>query len=183
MTTFLGTTIEATDELPTGGGSGFEPVPEGRYKAIIRDVTVEDKTLSGGDITELTWKLEIVEGEHKGRLLWQAAPTKHYSDKAQRFGHALIGNAASAIGEGKISDAAVFKDCIVGIEVGIQPATERNGKTYKARNKVLSFFAKDGVESNKPTSQKERKAPPPAESTEQKSAPVGAASGPWDDDF
>jgi len=48
--------------------SGFDPIPAGKYVAIITDSEMKATKAGNGQYLELT--LQVVEGEHNGRLVW-----------------------------------------------------------------------------------------------------------------
>ena len=47
---------------------GFDPIPAGRYLAIITDTTLRPTKTGGGNYLELTF--QVIEGEYKERLIW-----------------------------------------------------------------------------------------------------------------
>jgi hypothetical protein len=57
--------FDANQVKPTGD---FEPVPAGKYLAVITDSEMKPNKAGTGSYLQLTF--EIVEGEHKGRFLW-----------------------------------------------------------------------------------------------------------------
>jgi len=57
--------FDANQVEPTGD---FEPIPAGKYKAVIADSEMKPTKAGTGHYLEL--KFEIIEGDHKNRLLW-----------------------------------------------------------------------------------------------------------------
>ena len=49
--------------------SGFDPIPAGKYQAIITES--EAKATKNGSGTYLQFTFEIIEGEYKGRKIWE----------------------------------------------------------------------------------------------------------------
>lgn len=48
----------------------FEPIPAGKYNAIIEDVEEVEQD-EEGKYNYLSWKLMVTEGDHEGRFLWE----------------------------------------------------------------------------------------------------------------
>ncbi|MCZ2341675.1 MAG: DUF669 domain-containing protein [Bacteroidales bacterium] len=57
--------FDANQVEPTGD---FDPVPAGKYLAVITESEMKPTKSGSGSYLQLTF--EIIEGEHKGRLLW-----------------------------------------------------------------------------------------------------------------
>jgi hypothetical protein len=57
--------FDANQVEPTGD---FEPVPPGKYLAVITDSEMNPTKSGTGSYLQLTF--EIIDGPHKGRLLW-----------------------------------------------------------------------------------------------------------------
>ena len=58
----------------------YDPVPEGWYRAIIRESNLRDNKNGSGKHLELVF--EIVEGEFAGRLLWKRLNIQHRNPDA-----------------------------------------------------------------------------------------------------
>lgn len=56
--------FNATEVTPT---TGFEPIPKGKYNAVI--VESDEKTTRSGSGSYLEFTYEIIDGEYKGRKL------------------------------------------------------------------------------------------------------------------
>lgn len=48
--------------------SGFDPIPAGKYDVIITDTEMKPTKSGTGEYLEVSF--QIIEGEHKGRMLW-----------------------------------------------------------------------------------------------------------------
>ena len=58
----------------------YDPVPEGWYKAIIRESNLRDNKNGSGKHLELVFK--IIDGEFAGRLLWKRLNIQHHNQTA-----------------------------------------------------------------------------------------------------
>lgn len=120
-----------------------EPVPEGTYLAMItRDERLETKT-PGNYRLSLTW--EIVDGEHKGRLvfdslnLWrnmQADSDAYTIARAE----STLADICTAVGVTGFNDTAELHDKIIKIHVIVRPPQ----KNYGASNAIVAYKSING---------------------------------------
>jgi hypothetical protein len=82
----------------------FDPVPSGDYllQAIDSDVV----PTKGGTGTRLILTLEIMEGAHTGRKIWDGINIYNQSEEAQRIGQRQLADLCLSIGLNSLSDSA-----------------------------------------------------------------------------
>ena len=64
----------------------FQPLPEGKYEAVISDSDVKSTRNGSGRYVQL--EFEVVSGEHKGRKVWGRYNIENPSADAVRIGRA-----------------------------------------------------------------------------------------------
>ena len=65
----------------------FQPLPEGKYEAVISDSDVKSTRNGSGRYVQL--EFEVVSGEHKGRKVWGRYNIENPSADAVRIGRAI----------------------------------------------------------------------------------------------
>lgn len=73
-----------------------EPVPAGRYSAMVTDSAIKATKAGDGEYIELTW--EIVGGPHNNRKWWQMYQVKNKSEKAVSMAQADLSAICKAMG-------------------------------------------------------------------------------------
>lgn len=74
----------------------FDPVPAGKYLAVITDSEVKPTKTGSGSYLQLTF--EILEGDHKGRHLWARLNLDNPSETAVKIARAELSAICRAIG-------------------------------------------------------------------------------------
>lgn len=165
-------------EAPTD----FEIMPEGT-EVRMSAVETEDKDCNGGQM--VACKFKILEGEYKGRYVWQNFIFEHTSEKAVNFGRRMLSGWARACGKpnAKSTDELLERPfwCKLGIEKGVGQ--------YKDKNVIASFLMPESAEAPKSQPKAEKPASTQAakeEAPAAKPAPASASpssgkKNPWDD--
>ena len=65
----------------------FQPLPEGKYEAVIADSDVKQTRNGSGRYVQL--EFEVVSGEHKGRKVWGRYNIENPNADAVRIGRAI----------------------------------------------------------------------------------------------
>ena len=74
---------------------GFEPLPAGKYQAVISDSDM--KTNRAGTGEYLLLEFEIIEGEYKGRKLWNRLNLNHPNPEAVKLARADLSAICHAV--------------------------------------------------------------------------------------
>jgi hypothetical protein len=112
----------------------FEPIPAGEYLLVAVGSEVKDSQ-KGGRYYNFT--LEVVEGEYKGRKIWDIFSIEG-SEKAVQIGKARLSSLCAAVGKLGFKTTSELHGRPVPAKVGIQP--EQNG--YPAKNVIKSYLWK-----------------------------------------
>jgi hypothetical protein len=75
--------------------TAFDPIPAGKYLAVITESTMEPNSAGNGSFLKLVF--EIVEGEHKGRLVWERLNVNHPNETAVRIANAKLSAICRAV--------------------------------------------------------------------------------------
>lgn len=124
----------------------FTPVPPGSYTAMI--VASESKaTSAGGEMIVL--ELDIQEGEHAGRKLFERLNIKNSNPKAVDIAFRTLAEIVKAVGKTTIKDTEELHNKRVAIEVRVEPAKPyvKDGVTMegKPQNSIKKFLPLSGA--------------------------------------
>jgi len=131
-------------------------LPDGVYPMIIKDSAWERTKKDDGTFLELT--LEVIDGQHKGRLIWDRLNLDNPNPKAVEIAQRTLSALCHATGVMKVSDSAQLHNIPILVTVKARDAENNDVKGYKKM---------DGVIGSVP-------APTPAVS-----APAAPAVAPW----
>jgi len=134
------------------------PVPAGTYLAQVIESDIKDLASGNGKGLKLTF--EIIDGQYKGRRIWENLNIQHTNEDSQRIAQSQLSALCHAVGVIKLRDTAALHMKPVNIKVTVR---EAEGK-YQASNNVK------GYESAGPVA--------PMQSTEAPSAPAPASKAP-----
>ncbi|MGN0880094.1 MAG: DUF669 domain-containing protein [Oligosphaeraceae bacterium] len=82
----------------------FQPLPEGRYEAVISDSDVKQTRAGNGSYIQL--EFEVVSGEHRGRRLWGRYNVENTNREAVEIGRAQFSAVCQASGVPSPRDTA-----------------------------------------------------------------------------
>ena len=123
----LGATFDATTVEPT---TPFEPLPPGRY--IVQIVASEMRSTRDGSGQFLWLELDVIEGEHLGRKLWDRLNLINPNAQAVEIAQRTLSAICHAAGKLQVQDSEELHLIPMLADVKVQPP--RNG--YDASNKV-----------------------------------------------
>jgi len=115
------------------GMDDFSPVPVGKYLAMIVESELKDNSNQNGKILSL--RVKIIDGEHKGRLVFDNLNIVNPSEQAMEISRKALASIGKAVGAGTFTDTEVLHGKPMLITVGMTKATPQ----YPARNKI-SFY-------------------------------------------
>lgn len=164
----LGGTFDATQVQPQ---EAFTVIPAGKYKSQV--VASEIRATNNGEGQYLWFELEILDGEHQGRKLWDRLNLWNNNATAVEIAQRTLSAMCHATGQLHVEDSEAlhFKPMIVTVRV--RPAGPgKDGKQYDASNEIRGYEAVNGAAPAAPVQQA---APAPAPA-----APApSAAAMPW----
>lgn len=113
----------------------FEPLPAGWYTMLIKESVVEPNKAGTGKFLKLT--LEIVEGPHKGRTLFDRLNMWHPNQQAVDIARATLSAICHAAGRLRVSDSAELHDIPMLGKVTVKPRAD----TGEPSNEIKGYKA------------------------------------------
>lgn len=130
MANLAGFNAEAYKPLDT-----FEPVPAGWYTVIITES--EMKPTKAGDGEYLQLAMQIVEGEHQGRIIWDRLNLINPNQTAVDIANRALAAICRAVGVLTPTDSSELHDRPFQVKVSVRPAKDG----YDATNEVRGYRA------------------------------------------
>ena len=111
------------------------PVPAGNYISHIIESDLID--LKSGNGQGLKLKFEIIDGEFKGRKIFETLNVVHTNEDTQRIAQSQLSSICRAIGVNNLTDTAVLHFKPMKLTVEIQPAKG----DFKESNRIKGYEA------------------------------------------
>ena len=119
----------------------FTPLPAGDYVAVVASSDMQHTQNGNGEMIVL--ELEIVEGEHKGRKLWDRMLLKHDSAQAVEIAKKKLSGLCRAVGVLKPQDTSELHNIPCLVKVQLKPRKD----TGELSNEVKSYKPSGGAAS------------------------------------
>jgi len=116
---------------------GFEPVPAGRYIAVIVDSKTKATKNGAGEYLELAF--EIVDGPFKGRKVWERLTIKHTNEMTVRIAKGNLSAVCRAVNVMQPRDSVELHNIPLTIVVGLKKRED----TGEMTNVVKAFEKRD----------------------------------------
>ena len=116
---------------------GFEPVPAGRYLAVIVDSKTKATKNGAGEYLELAF--EIVDGQFKGRKVWERLTIKHTNEMTVRIAKGNLSAVCRAVSVMQPRDSVELHNIPLTIVVGLKKREDTGDMT----NVVKAFEKRD----------------------------------------
>lgn len=117
----------------------FEPIPAGWYTAMITES--EFKPTKNGNGEYLQLRLDVIEGEYEGRILWSRLNLNNPSQTAVEIAQRELSSICRAVGVMQPRDSSELHDRPLKVKVSIRPA----GNGYDAINEVKAYDSAEGA--------------------------------------
>lgn len=127
--------FDATQVEPAGD---FAPLPAGQYLCIACDSQM--KPTKKGDGRYLQVELEVLEGEHKGRKLWDRFVLEHPNDRAVAIARSSLAGLCTAVGVTRPRDSVELHN----VPVLVRVACTKRGDTGEITNTVKGYAKRGG---------------------------------------
>ena len=114
------------------------PLPAGQYLAHITESDVVDLKSGNGQGLKLTF--EVIEGQFKGRKVWESLNVVHTNETAQGIAQSQLSAICRATGVIKLDDTAALHRKPIKITVAIKPAQG----DYKEGNSIKGYDSATG---------------------------------------
>jgi hypothetical protein len=128
-------TFDASTVAPQASSG---PVPAGTYLAQCIDSDVQP--LKSGNGTGLKLTFEIIDGQYKGRRIWENLNIQHSNDDTQRIAQSQLSALCHAVNVIKLQDTAALHHKPVTIKVVVR---EAKGE-YQASNNIKGYESAGG---------------------------------------
>ena len=115
------------------------PLPAGTYLAHITESDVQPLKSGNGEGLKLTF--EIIDGQFKGRRVWENLNIRHSNEDTQRIAQSQLSALCHAVNVIKLLDTAALHFKPVRINVTVREAQG----IYKASNNIKGYEAAGGV--------------------------------------
>lgn len=126
----LGGTFNAGDVDPL---DDFSPIPVGKYEAMVTESSL-NKTKDGkGEFLLLVF--EIIDGDYKGRKIWNRLNIVNANDQAVQIAQKHLSSICRAAGKMQVDDSDQLHNLPMVIKVAIEPAKDG----YQASNKINAY--------------------------------------------
>ncbi len=114
------------------------PLPAGVYLAHIVESDVQPLKSGNGEGLKLTF--EVIDGQFKGRKVWENLNIRHTSEDTQRIAQSQLSALCHAVNVIKLMDTAALHFKPVRINVTVREAVGQ----YKANNNIKGYEAAGG---------------------------------------
>ena len=128
---FDANTVEPSDDL--------EPLPAGKYVAVITDSEMKPTKAGTGNYLQLTF--QIVEGEYANRLLWVRLNLDNPNATAVEIARRELSSICRSVGVLVPTDSADLHNLPCTIHVRVK----RRNDTGELQNEVKGYSKKDAV--------------------------------------
>ncbi|MCK6458108.1 MAG: DUF669 domain-containing protein [Phycisphaerae bacterium] len=132
---------------------GFDPIPAGKYLAVITDSKMKPTKSGVGNFLELTF--QILEGEHKGRLVWARLNLDNPNATTVKIARAELSAICRAVGVLAPKDSVELHNLPLVITV----AQKKRPDTGEMGNVIKGYAKKDAAAPKGPALGSNGKAP------------------------
>lgn len=117
----------------------FEPLPAGKYVAVITKSEMKPTKSGKGSYLELTF--QVLEGAHKGRQLWARLNLENPTALAEKIAQAELSSVCRAVGVLQPKDSSDLHDIPLVISV-----RQKAGQDGEVRNEVRGYAKQEGAQ-------------------------------------
>jgi hypothetical protein len=115
----------------------LDPLPAGKYTAVISDSEYKPTKTGGGKYLQLTF--QVIDGEHKGRLVWARLNLENKSEMTVKIARGELSAICRAAGVMQPKDSVELHNIPMEINVGLKKRDD-NGEFTN----VIKGYAKKG---------------------------------------
>jgi hypothetical protein len=114
----------------------FDPLPAGKYLVAI--TASEKKSTKKGDGTYLQFEYTVLEGEYKGRKIWDRLCTDHPNDLTQKIARGNLSAICHAVGVMQPRDSVELHNIPLVISIKLKKRKDNDELT----NEIKAYEAK-----------------------------------------
>jgi hypothetical protein len=115
----------------------LDPLPAGKYLAVISDTEYKPTKAGGGKYLQLTF--QVIDGEFKGRLVWARLNLENKSEMTVKIARGELSAICRAVGVMQPKDSVELHNIPMEISVGLKKRDD-NGEFTN----VIKGYAKKG---------------------------------------
>jgi hypothetical protein len=130
-------TFDANEVEPT---TDFEPIPAGKYQAVITESEVKPNKAGTGSYLQLTF--QIIEGQYKGRFLWARLNLDNPNDTAVKIARSELSAICRAVGVMTPKDSVELHDLPLVIKV----KCKKRPDTEEIQNEIKGYEKKETLQ-------------------------------------
>jgi hypothetical protein len=116
---------------------GFDPIPAGKYLAVITESEMKPTKSGQGQYLQLTF--QILDGPFKGRLVWARLNLENSSTQTVKFARAELSSVCRAVGVMAPKDSIELHNIPLEIAVGCKKRKDTGDITN-----VINGYARKG---------------------------------------
>lgn len=150
--------------------ASFDPIPSGKYICQIVESEITPTKAGTGQKLVLTW--EVLDGEFKGRKVWDSLNISNPSKRAEQISQAALSAICHAAGVLQLQDSAQLHNKPMRIRVNV-----KKSEGYEPSNEVKGYEAVQGMTSPAFTAPSFQQQPVAAQQPAAATPPWAAAAG------
>ncbi len=128
--------FDANDVDPT---STFDPIPAGKYEAVITESEVKPNKAGTGTFLQLTF--QVINGNFKGRRLWARLNLDNPNVTAVKIARSELSAICHAVGVLRPADSVELHDLPLSITV----KCKKQSQTDEIFNEIRGYAPKDSL--------------------------------------
>ncbi|MBS0208861.1 MAG: DUF669 domain-containing protein [Planctomycetes bacterium] len=132
-------TLKGFDANEVEPATDFEPIPAGKYLAVITESELKPNKLGTGSYLQLTF--QVIEGEFKGRFLWARLNLDHPNATAVKIARAELSAVCRAVGVTSPNDSFELHDLPLLISV----KSKKRADTGELTNEIKGYAKKEAA--------------------------------------
>jgi hypothetical protein len=117
----------------------FEPIPAGKYLAVITESEVKPNKAGTGSYLQFTF--QIIEGQYKGRFLWSRLNLDNPNETAVKIARAELSAICRAVGVMAPKDSLELHDLPLVISV----KCKKRADTAELTNEIKGYAKKESA--------------------------------------
>lgn len=117
----------------------FEPIPAGKYLAIITDSEMKPTKSGNGSYLELTF--QVIEGQYKNRLLWSRLNLENPNQTAMQIARGELSAICRAVGVMQPKDSCELHNLPLQVTV----KCKKRDDTGDITNKIKGYAKKEAA--------------------------------------
>ena len=121
----------------------LEPLPAGKYVAVITASEMKPARNGNGSYRELTF--QVIEGPHRGRLVWERLNLDNPNPLTVKIARSELSAICRAVGVMQPKDSCELHN--LPLVIAVRQETDANGEQ---RNRIRSYMKRETASGTKP---------------------------------